>query len=315
MRRPCYTNGMKRCGCYTRGMRICWMRRGMVAAGLLLSGCAPPHAMAPATTLERGWDLYRAGEYQQALTAFDRVARQAAPTSTLQLAAWYGIASTWNLRRPDEQPARARTWYRRIITTAPSHEYAAWSLLALARMQHLASSVSNGVDAAVLRAYQAVGDAFPGHPAADEAFLHQQACKIATFDTNLVQQALHAIRGYLRPSVTTALASALYDLESYSWRLCHEPARQLAMEIAACAARERDPANPYMDNSYQYWHIATTAEFLAGDFATARRYYRRFIKEYPNDQRRYGARQALKRMAALEEQLRREATPPRELPR
>jgi TolA-binding protein len=174
-------------------------------------------------------------------------------------------------------------------------------------MQHLAGISSNGVDGAVLRAYQQVCDAFPGHPAADEAFLHQQACNVATFDTNLVRQALHAIRAYVQQGATTSLASALYDLESYSWRLCREPTQQLAMEIAACEARELDPANPYIDNSYQYWHIATTAEFLAGDFAAARRYYRRFIQEYPNDQRCYGARQALKRMAALEAQLQREA--------
>jgi tetratricopeptide (TPR) repeat protein len=278
----------------------------ILVAGLLLGGCAPRATGDPAAALARGWELYRAGEYNQALAAFEHVANQAAPTSTLQLAAWYGIASTWNLRRPDENPARARQWYRRIIAAAPTNDYAAWSLLALARMQHLAGTSSNGVDAAVLRAYQDVCDAFPGHPAADEAFLHQQACKVATFDTNVVRQALHAISTHLQRSSTTSLASALYDLQSYAFRLCDEPARQLAMEIAACEARELDPANPYVDNSYQYWHIATTAEFLAGDFATARRYYRRFIKEYPNDQRRYGARQALKRMAAFEARLQRE---------
>jgi len=283
------------------------MSSGVAALALLLGGCTPPGSSDPAAAIDRGWELYRAGEYNQALVCFDSAARYAGPTNALQLAAWYGIASTWNLRRPDNDPARARAGYQRIIAQAPSNEYAAWSQLALARLQHIGHDPgSNGVDAAILRAYQDVRDAFPGHPAADEAFMYQQSCKIASLDTNAVQDAIHAIQCYLQQTPTTALASALYDLQSHGLYLCGDYTRQLAMEIAACQTRELDPANPYVDSSMQYWHIATTAEFLTGDFATARQYYQRFIAAYPNDQRCFGARQALQRMAAVEAGLRRE---------
>ena len=274
-----------------------------LACVLVLLGCAPRVARGPDALLARGWDMYRAGEYTQALAIFEQLARMAAPTSTMQVAAWYGMATTWNLRRPNENPGRARRWYQRIISQAPPGDYTAWSLLALARMQHLALTPTGDADA-VRRAYQVVLDAYPGHPAADEAFLHQQASLVATLDTNAALRALASIRAYLQHAPTSTLASSLHGLMGRCYNTLGDYPQQLAMEIKECETRVFDPANPYMDNSMQYWHIATTAEFLAGDFAVARHYYQLFIDAYPNDQRRFGARQALQRMSALEARLR-----------
>ncbi len=63
---------------------------------------------------------------------------------------------------------------------------------------------------------------------------------------------------------------------------------------------ELDPTNPRQENSYAYWSIATIAEFEVGDFETAREFYRRLMDEYPRDPRRFGAEQALERMAQQE---------------
>ena len=64
-----------------------------------------------------------------------------------------------------------------------------------------------------------------------------------------------------------------------------------------------DVTNPFYDNSFRYWNIATTAEFEVGDFDLARVYYTRLIEEYPQDIRVFGCQQALGRMDRVEEEL------------
>jgi hypothetical protein len=61
-----------------------------------------------------------------------------------------------------------------------------------------------------------------------------------------------------------------------------------------------------MENSTDYWSIAVVAEFEAGDFDTARKYYKLLMGEYPRDRRNFGALKAIERMNALEEKLRME---------
>ena len=51
-----------------------------LACVLVLLGCAPRVARGPDALLARGWDMYRAGEYTQALAIFEQLARMAAPT-------------------------------------------------------------------------------------------------------------------------------------------------------------------------------------------------------------------------------------------
>jgi hypothetical protein len=80
----------------------------------------------------------------------------------------------------------------------------------------------------------------------------------------------------------------------------------LHAKIKELETRKVDPKYPYIDNSGYYWIIATIAEFEAGDFETARKYYRQLLKEYPVDFRKYSVRKSLKRMDAVETKMRRE---------
>jgi len=76
--------------------------------------------------------------------------------------------------------------------------------------------------------------------------------------------------------------------------------------IEALERKEIDPTNPYSDNAWPYWDIATVAEFEVGDFETARKYYQMLIDGYPTDTRKYPAKQALKRMDKLEAEIQKE---------
>jgi len=61
-----------------------------------------------------------------------------------------------------------------------------------------------------------------------------------------------------------------------------------------------------MNKALFTWLIAVYAEFDAGDFKTAREYYRRLIDEYPTDNKVYMAKMALERLDEVEAQIRRE---------
>jgi len=61
-----------------------------------------------------------------------------------------------------------------------------------------------------------------------------------------------------------------------------------------------------VDKAWRYWKLATVAEFEAGDFDLARKFYRLLIEEYPQDIRKYASRQALERMDRIESRMRAE---------
>ena len=95
----------------------------------------------------------------------------------------------------------------------------------------------------------------------------------------------------------------MYSLQAACWRTLKKPQRELDAAIEALETREIDRDNPKQDSSGAYWSIATLAEFGVGDFDTARTFYGRLMEEYPQDVRRYGAQNALRRMTDLETRL------------
>ena len=129
-----------------------WITLAVVAATLVLcAGCGAGRGGGVESSgerLARGWDRYRLGEFSLALKEFEAAAQGVAPGSSNHLAALYAQATTWNLRRPDADKARAERLYREVIALAPTNDLAAWSWLALARMK---------ADDAVLDLYCGIG--------------------------------------------------------------------------------------------------------------------------------------------------------------
>ena len=89
-----------------------------------------------------------------------------------------------------------------------------------------------------------------------------------------------------------------------SYQTLNMPEERLRAEEQSLETTEVDPTNPFTEFAWQYWNLATIAEFEVGDFDTARKYYRKLIEEYPTDIRLYGAKQALKRMDEVEAKIR-----------
>jgi len=148
-----------------------------------LTGCVHKAAVGtPAEQLATAWSDYRLGEFSSAQVGFEGVVAGAKPGSGPHLQGLYGLATTWNLRRPGEDTGKAATLYRELLRLAPTNDLAAWSQLALARLQHLVPVGEEPDYPAVRKAYQEVIDRFPQHLAGEEAFIYQQSTYLLNRD-------------------------------------------------------------------------------------------------------------------------------------
>jgi tetratricopeptide (TPR) repeat protein len=280
----------------------------------MAAGCRkPPDAGNPSDGLDRGWRHFQIGEFTQATDQFEAARNsldlQMAPQDDVRrLQALYGLGQTWDLGRRDESgAAKAIPFYQQIITAAPNSDLAAWSMLALARSQDLAAAGAADTKA-VQSLYQKVVDRFPSHPAGEEAFMYIQTLRlVGDHDTARATEVLTLLDQFIAGHRSSRFVSEAYSLKA-AWccQRIGKPQEKLTAMEKAFATREVDPANPRMDNAAPYWSLATTAEFDAGDFAIARKYYRLLRSEYPTDQRSFPAAQQLQRMDAIEARLRRE---------
>ena len=287
--------------------RCRWRGRPLrVLAGLcLLAGCARQAQVTdPDAVLRSGWDHYRLGEFDGAIKDFEGVLAAVPAQEPRRPMALYGLACTWNLRRPGQDPTRAAQHYQQIVDEAPTSDLAAWSLLALARMKHLVPVGDEPNYDEVRQAYQAVIDRFPTHPAAEEAFIYQQATYVAAITPETARHAMTNLETFVRTHLSSGFLSAAYSVMAIASQTLNDPEQRLQCELKAYETAEVDPSNPFIDNAWRYWTIATVAEFEVGDFDTAREFYGRLIKEYPTDIRKYASQQALLRMEATEARLR-----------
>jgi tetratricopeptide (TPR) repeat protein len=273
------------------------MRRWILLA--VVSGLLPAGARA-SDPVRDAWDAYRLGEFDRAVRLFQEGGRT-------NPAAGYGLATTWAWRRPKEDRLRAEKLYREVIALAPESEWAIWSWLGLARLLHVVPVGQEPDYPKVRAAYQAVIDRFPRHPAGVEALLQQQATLVATLEPADAAAAYRRLGEFLAEQPESPYRSAAHALRADCLATLGRPVERLAESIRAWETREIDPSNPRgAEMGWTYWRLATLAEFEAGDFATARKFYQKLITEYPRDQRVFPAKQALARMAALEERLRAE---------
>lgn len=255
------------------------------------------------TPLEAAWNDYVLGEFDRAIERFESLRAEEAPGSDLWCHATYGLATTWNLRRPGEDPVKARQYYKELLAIAPKHDLAAWSDLALARMLHLVPVGQDPDYEEVRKAYREVMNRYPGHLAAQEAFLYSCSTLIASMDPDQTRLALTELEKYVENPKHAFLGPA-WSLIAVGSQTLGDHERRLYAELRSLETTEVDPTNPFTEFAWQYWNIATIAEFEVGDFETARQYYRKLIENYPQDIRIYGAKQALKRMDELEARIR-----------
>ena len=280
----------------------------LATGGLALAGCAKPadpwaKAGSADAMVAAGWRDYADGAFDTANADFTRAAKMAGSNADERQAALYGKGMVWALRRPGEDPARAAGFYEAALQAAPRGTLAPWSLLALARLRHLAAS-GDADQPAVREAYQRVVTAYPDHPAGEEAFLFQQTTLLLQRDAAEAGSALEALTRFIEGHPHSPLASTAWGLIARAHGILGQPAEQLAAHLHVLDTSEAAPGDPATDQAATLWGLAMEAEFDVGDFATARRLLQRLLKDYPTDSRGYGAHLALERMDAVEVRLR-----------
>ena len=276
---------------------------GRVCCLLLLAGCHRAPEVGPAARIRTGWARYAEGDLDLAAVEFEGALSGLPAPGPLRAQALHGLAVTWDLRRPGQDPDRAAQLYRAAMAAAPTNDLAGWCALALARMQATQAAVSEPDVQSLRRVYQQVIDQFPAHPAAEEAFLFQQAARLAQPDAAESRAVLAALEDFLRTHPQSPQSAAAYRLVAHCAEVLGLPDKRLEATLAEWHAGEVDPLNSAQDLSWVYWRIATLAEFETGDFVLAREYYRKLIAEYPTEQRVFLAKQELQRMDDLERQL------------
>lgn len=260
-----------------------------VAVVGLVAGCGGSH-QSPQESVEQGWEHFRTGNFDSATIAFERAI--SAVDQVQRPAALYALGMTCGLRRPSPETDRATRLFEQVIREYPHSEWAGWSQLALARQVELQIAAHPVDRAAVSQAYQVVIDRFPGHPAADEALVYQQANLIATLDQDDARAAATTLHAFLQRSSASPLASMAHTLLAECFATLNDPQAQLREKVNAlnCVDLLRSSEE---DASTAYWTIATQAQYEVGDAALARAYYRKFIEAYSADARCFAAEQAL----------------------
>jgi len=273
-------------------------------AVLCFSGCKKDQErLSSEELLDRAWANYRLGEFEQAVLSFERARQQTQERTPDHTQALYGLGTTWDLRRPGEDRERASGYYEQVINGTPDSRLAGWAALALARMQHLVPVSTEPDYDKVRTAYQRVIDLYPDHPAAEEATVFLYSTYASSQDEELLKMTLDALESFIQEHPDSGYLSAAYTLISECHNTLNNPDKEFDAKLTAFNKREVDASNPFYDNSWRYWNLATTAEFEVGDFDQARLYYNRLIEQYPQDIRVFGCREALKRIDRVEQQL------------
>lgn len=275
-------------------------------SAVLLAGCIRQATqLDPDELIRRGWERYRLGDFDLTVSDFDDALAAVPEGDSRRPMILYGLGTVWNLRTPvtRQKPDLAASFFRQAIEADPNGKLAAWSALALARVQHLVPVGREPDYPKVRKAYQDVIDRYPGHLAADEAFIYLQSTVAATMEVQASRQAVRDLEHFIETHPQSGFLNAAYALLAVCYETLNDPERRLAAEIRAIDTKEIDASNPKQENSWEYWKIATIADFEVGDFPTARRFYRRLIEEYPQDVRRFAAEHALERMDEIERKL------------
>jgi outer membrane protein assembly factor BamD (BamD/ComL family) len=274
----------------------------LVALLLAVAGAGDAPANNFSLRLDNAWTAFSLEEFKTARDGFSALLDEAAGGSEEQLSAMFGLATTFAQQRPEPDLPRARELFEKLAKSS-NQEFSAWSLLAMARLEHVVPVGKDPDYPKLSAAYQRVIDRFPSHPASEEAFIFLESTLVATLDPAKASTALKNLDRFVATHPSSKFSSAAHALMAECRQTLKQPDQRLAEEIAALDTVEVDPAAPYADKAYSYWKIASIAEFEVGDLETARKYYRLLIQEYPTDQRLYGAKAALQRMTELETKL------------
>jgi tetratricopeptide (TPR) repeat protein len=292
----------------------------LIACALLgLATCSREDARGtPQELITEAWKEFRLGDFDSAAHRFssaihrlDKEKAKGHPLADereLRINALYGLGLVGTVGREGGEAGgspEGRRYLQQVIAMEGRGEMAAWAALALVRDEHLPQTSSDPIDIPRLRTlYRGILEKYPGSQASQEAFLYLQSLYVETLEPADAHAAIDAIEAYLASNPKAPFRSALHTLMSAANVTLKNYPAALRESIQSLETKEVDPSNPTANNILEYYRIAMMAQYDVGDFDTARKYYHRFLEEYPNDQRAFTVKLQLARMDRLEQELR-----------
>ncbi len=261
----------------------------------------------PMKDVRQGWLEFRMGEYKRAISFFKSAANSLRPGSDDQLKALYSLACAYWLKAPDDDKPSAEAVFKKIIEVKPDSDYAAWSMLALVRMKHIVPAGETPNFPAVREEYLKIYEKFPDHIAGHEAFIYMAGTYLATLDKKDAEFARTGLGEFISLHPDSPFISSAWGLYSTACDRLGDKDAMLHAKIKSLETLEIDRTNPRVSKSNIYWSIAVIAEFEAGDFETAKKYYSLFMEEYPKDRLNFAAGKALARIAEMEKSFAKDA--------
>ena len=271
---------------------------------LSLSSCSPRRVEIDdsGAKIAEAWSEFRMGEYRKAIEIFSSVAQHPETSKKHRLAALYGLACSHWQKLPDADKPRAIRIFNQIIEESPDSEYAAWSGLALIRIDHIVPAGEKPDYPALRARYLALFQKFPKFTAGHEGFIYMAATYVASMQNeDELRKGLEILEDFIQKHPDSPFISSAWSLKAKACELLGRPVEMMDAMIKALETIELDPTNPRMDDAGRFWSIAVAAEFEAGDFAVAKKYYQRLLDDYPTERRRFAAIVALQRIQELEQ--------------
>ena len=289
-----------------------WAAPALVLVFLLCGGWSRKHAGVDSSdsAFDQGWQAYRLGDYEKATRLFDWSERLATNEAD-RIRGVYAQADVWNFKSPGKDAKKAANLYRRVAAEDAAGNWAPWEALALVRQKQLdPKDIDKFPDLEMLeREYGGVMQNYPGHDAADEAFLYLQVARLVQTEDAPLKTAVEELEKWVEARKDSPYLSFGQAMLAHGYLLQgrgrkHIDALMAGVETANAQARNENL--PQGDQAGNYFKIAMAAQFDAGNFELARKYYHLLMEESPTDQRVFVAEQHLAKMAAFEEEVRRE---------
>lgn len=261
-------------------------------------------AVPPEELLGKAWEAFRQIEFEKAARLFQIVESSTPEDSETHIEAIYGEASCANHRRSGRDLKRALALYEAIQKQHPASLWAPWAALAAVRASHLEPSDLELPYKKLSSKYVKVYQEHPNTPAGEEAFLYHCRIIASLGSREEASKLLREIDDFLSRHPGAVYQPLLDAMAAECYHILGREDDRIEAMARSIAAFERDPTVPFYELSSAYWNVAYAAEFEAGNFAVARKYYELFLKEFPNEDRAFGCRQALARIDRVEKALR-----------
>jgi tetratricopeptide (TPR) repeat protein len=265
--------------------------------------------------IKAGWADFRLQDFDHAslhlhgaLSQINKVEAEGhapANAGAMRINALYGLGLVGTVGGAGGGSEEGRRYLQQVIDLDGKGQMAAWAALALVRDKHVPKVSTEKIDIPKLEEqYQEVIAKYPDTPAAEEAFLFRQSLFVETLKTEDATAAIAAIKEFLQTHGKAQFKSALHTLMNQAHVTLKDYPAALQDAIHALETKEIDPSNPNTNNVLDYYRIGLMAECDVGDFATARKYFGKFLAEYPTDQKAFNVKRELARMDQIEKDLR-----------